>query len=163
MEIRTYDLHYDENAIIHPDNESLVRFEQCLMDIFNCQEEKPNLKNLALFFGYEQTNLPLSLIYHFVDGNSYLKSLSLLELNDEMTTIKDLLLILRCNHELEKILLGGRRFCVEDCPKHPVLGRINSDWEYIHREKFPDLIKELNNIHNAKLMDPDFSCKDLYT
>ena len=163
MEIRTYDIYYDDNTIIHPDYGNLVRFEKCLMDIFNCQEEKPNLKSLSLWFGYDQTNFPLSLIYQFVDGNSNLKSLSMLGLNDEMTTIRALLLILYCNHALEKIELVGGQLCVEDCPKHPVLGRINSHWEYTHREKFPDLIKELNNIHNAKLMDPDFSCKDLYT
>ena len=121
------------------------RFEKCLMDIFNCQEGKPNLKSLSLEFGYNQKNLPLSLIYQFVDENSNLKSLSLLGVNDEVITIQDLLKILNCNHALEEFKLGGRL-----CRGHSVLAR--NSWQNIPREKFPDLIEELEKMHNAKVL-----------
>ena len=126
------------------------RFEKCLMDIFNCQEGKPKVKNLTLEFGYNQKNLPLSLVHRFVDENSNLKSLSLLGVNNEVTIIQDLLKILNCNHALEEFKLGGR-LC-----RDSVLGQ--SNWQFIHRAKFPDLIEELKKILNEKLMAQNFSC-----
>ena len=115
------------------------------MDIFNCEEGKPNLERLTLEFGYNQKNLPLSLVYHFVDENSNLKSLALTGLNNEVPTIQDLLKILNCNHALEEFMLGGRL-----CRGNPVLAQ--RKWQKNPREKFSDLIEELEKIHDTKVL-----------
>ena len=111
------------------------------MNIFHCQEEKPNLESLRLEFDSVQTHLPLSLIYRFVDENSNLKSLTLHCLNDERKTMQDLLDILTSDHSLEECELA--RICRTDSlpAKNQFFAKRN--WKKIPREKFPDLIRDL--------------------
>ena len=111
-------------------------FERCLVDIFHCQEEKPNLESLSLEFDYNQNHLPLSVIYRFVDGNFNLKSVSLYGLNDRDKTLHDLLDILNCDNSIEECELAGRwdRY-------HHLLEKIGDGM--IPREEFPDLIRDL--------------------
>ena len=106
------------------------------MDIFHCQEGKPNLESLALKFDYYQNHLPLSVIYRFVYGNYNLKSLTLYGLNGREKTLHDLLDILNCDNSLEECELAGS-WGSED----HLLEKIN--WEMIPREKFSDLIRDL--------------------
>ena len=103
--------------------------------IFDCPEQKPNLQNLVLDFGYDQKSPPLSSIYRLVNGNFNLKSLSLKGMNDETTTIREVIQVLSCDHGLQEFELGG------------TLGRImmlaGAPWKKIKRDKFPETIENL--------------------
>ena len=116
------------------------------MDIFHCQEEKPNLESLTLQFDHIQSHVPLSLIYRFVDENSNLKSLTLHGLSGAGKTMQDLLDTLTCKHSLEEFELA---WTCKNRTENRFFAKRN--WKKIPREKFPDLIRDLKKciIRNA--------------
>ena len=102
--------------------------------------EKPNLENLSLFV----PDLQFSTIYHFINGNHYLKQLSLdeqmLKNNENETVDKKLVELLSCDHGIQELQFVRHGWLKSRSSTY-------SKWKdrIIRRDEFPELIAFIKN------------------
>ena len=147
--------------------------------LFNSPKQFPNLKNLSLL----KSNLKVSDIGQFINGNYNLKNLSLDErlwIRSDDTFYQDLKKILMCDHGIEELEFVGHG-CKPGClrpvsetpicskPEHfkPCVLRMPSmdaerKWidRTIFRNEFPELVSYLGNRGESRKRTSDTTFED---
>ena len=147
--------------------------------LFNSPKQFPNLENLSLL----KSNLKVSVIGQFINGNYNLKKLSLDErlwIRSDDTFYQDLKKILMCDHGIEELEFVGHG-CKPGClrpvsetpicskPEHfkPCVLRMPSmdaeiKWidRTIFRNEFPELVSYLGNRGESRKRTSDTTFED---
>ena len=147
--------------------------------LFNSPKQFPNLENLSLL----KSNLKVSVIGQFINGNYNLKKLSLDErlwIRSDDTFYQDLKKILMCDHGIEELEFVGHG-CKPGClrpvsetpicskPEHfkPCVLRMPSmdaerKWidRTIFRNEFPELVSYLGNRGKSRKRTSDTTFED---
>ena len=147
--------------------------------LFNSPKQFPNLENLSLI----KSNLKVSVIGQFINGNYNLKKLSLDErlwIRSDDTFYQDLKKILMCDHGIEELEFVGHG-CKPGClrpvsetpicskPEHfkPCVLRMPSmdaerKWidRTIFRNEFPELVSYLGNRGESRKRTSDTTFED---